>query len=131
MANYVFRDPADPTVNFLVVPGVTEDSFVKDREREVIVVIGRGKKVNYGTDLGVAGTLVVKIRDRDGVSSTTQRDALEAFLATYPDIIVETPWADEYHVDIGPITVTRIAGTGDMEAVDISFPYEELEAGLA
>ncbi len=129
MANYKLIDPVN-SATFLVLPGVTDDSFVDDRERAVLVVIGRGKKVNYGTRLGKTGTLTVKIRERAGESATAQRDALEAFLLAHPDVILESPWADQWHVDIGPITVTRIPGTGDMEAVDISFPYEELDADL-
>jgi hypothetical protein len=129
VANYKLIDPAN-AANFLVLTGVTDDSFVDDRERVSMVVIGRGRKVNYGTKLGKTGTLVIKIRERAGESATAQRDALEAFLATYPDVILESPWADQWYVDIGPISVTRISGTGDSEAVDISFPYEELDADL-
>lgn len=129
MAFYKLIDPLVPAT-FIDLPGVTEDSFIKDREREVLVVVGRGKKVNYGTELGVTGTLVVKIRERAGSSASAQRDALEAFLLAHPDVILESPWGDQRHVDIGPITVTRISGTGDSEAVDLSFTYEELEADL-
>lgn len=115
---------------FIDLPGVTDDQFVNDREREVLVVIGRGKKVNYGTKLGVTGTLTVKIRERNGVSASSQRDTLEAFLLAHPNLVITSPWGDAWTVDIGPLSITRIAGTGDSEAVDYSFTYEELDADL-
>jgi hypothetical protein len=129
VANYKLIDPAN-AANFVTLWGVTEDQFTHDREREILVVIGRGKKVNYGTDLGMVGSLTVKIRERAGSTSSAQRDALEAFLVAHPDVILESPWGDQWHCDIGPFTVTRIAGTGDSEAVDISFTYEELDADV-
>jgi hypothetical protein len=129
MANYSFIDPNN-LANILVVEGVTDDEFTDDRERQIIVVIGRGKKVNYGTELGVTGTLTVKIRERAGVSASDQIDAFRTFLATVRPVILETPWGDQYSVDIGTLGYSRVPGTGESEAMDISVPYEQLEAAL-
>jgi hypothetical protein len=129
MAFYTLAVPGSPGT-FINLPGVTDDQFVNDREREVLVVIGRGKKVNYGTKLGMTGTLTVKIRELAGSSASSQRDAIEAFLLAHPNLVLNSPWGDAWLVDIGPLNITRIAGTGDSEAVDLSFTYEQLDADL-
>lgn len=127
MANYRLIDLAAPATN-ITLQGVTDDSYVIERDRETLRVIGRaGRKINYGTNWGVIGTLTCKVRESGGVSARTQKTNILAFVAARPQgLNLETPWLDVYKVDIGDITIARVPGTGDSEAVDLTIPYEQI-----
>lgn len=55
-----------------------------------------------------------------------QRKNIEAMKARQGEVLLRTPFGDVYRVQVGSIGVSRIAGVGSNEFVDVTIPYLEL-----
>jgi len=110
----------------LRLSGVTADSFQKERDKEVLKLLGRGRKVDRGTTYGVEGTLSLQLRDSNGLTARQQLKKLE-LLAEDPDFVyLKNPFGDVYKVVIGDPSVERLSGVGLSEYVDVSLEYTEV-----
>lgn len=122
---YWLLHPTDPTKNFLL-SNVTADSYTDIVESETYTVIGRGRRTDYGTDIGIAGSLTAQVRDKSGFTARQQKQLLEAMKRERITYQLRTPFGDIYNISMGDIGVSRIAGTGTSEFVDVTVAYTEV-----
>lgn len=105
--------------------GVTADGFTKEVEQETIHVIGRGRQVQIGDDLGYTGSLTIKLR-----GTTTARLEREFFEFLSGDdsgnVYIKSPFGDVLLVAFGNISTQRIPGASTTDMVDITVPYAEV-----
>jgi hypothetical protein len=124
--NYWLINPYDETVNMLL-DNVTDDSFTDEYEQESFVIIGRGRKVNYGTRAGYTGSITCKFRDdANGRTARQKRLQLELLKATRNLYYLRNPFGDVMQVALGNIQISRIAGVGSSEFCDVTIPYEQV-----
>lgn len=105
--------------------GVTGDEFTRDVEQETIHVIGRGRQVQIGDDLGYSGTLTIKLRN----PSTARRDRefFELISSTYNKVYIKSPFGDVVLIALGVVSTGRQAGYGGYaDFSDLSLPYTEI-----
>lgn len=103
---------------------VTDDSYTDEVESETLHVIGRGRQVQVGDDLGVTGTLTIQLR---GTNTRLDREFLQRLasgknLGTW----MKTPFGDVRLVKFGNVQVKLIPGTGLNEMSDLTIPYTEV-----
>jgi hypothetical protein len=122
---YWLLNPTDKTKNFLL-SNVTSDEYSDSIESETYVVIGRGRRTDYGTDLGISGTLTAQLRDRFGKTAREQKQALHDMQRARETYLLRTPFGDVYQVSLGDVSVSRVAGVGRSEFVDVTVPYTEV-----
>lgn len=109
---------------------VTSDKYVPNEiERQEIPLIGRGRKVDYGTEYGPKGVLTAQIRDwynsTTGLteSARTIRQRLELLQGTKADMYLRNPFGDIWLVAMSDIDIDRMAGVGASEFVTVTVPY--------
>jgi hypothetical protein len=123
--DYWLIDPADETRNLKL--HVNADRFLPEREEESILIIGRGRHIERGTDAGVQGTLQAKIRRDNLLTPTQQRQRLEQ-LQLQPTVFkLRTPFGQVWDVALANIPMTRIPGVGSEELIDIEITYSEVK----
>ena len=120
-------DSGDPSAFRLST--VTADDFTDEWEESEYVVIGRGRHVDRGDYLGVVGTLTAQLRDTPFSTARAKRLRLKRARDNETMLYLRNPFGDVYHVNVGNIQVSRIAGVGKMEFVDVQVPYSEVDAG--
>lgn len=126
--NYWLIHPFDNTKTMLLYQ-VTADDFTDEHAQVEHEVIGRGRKVDQGTQWGIRGSMACQLRDKySGPTARLQLQNLRAAKQAASYWFLRNPWGDIWRVSIGNINVTRIAGVGDREFVDVSFPYVEIAA---
>lgn len=125
--NYWLIDP-DNYLNSLALWNVTTESFSTEYEEAFIPLIGRGRKRDIGTRLGVTGQLTTQIRDRGAVTARTQRLALENLRNLRKTLYLRNPFGDVYQIAAGAIGIDRLAGTGLNEYSTATVPYQEVAA---
>lgn len=101
---------------------VTGDNFTRDIEQNTLHVIGRGRQVQVGDDLGYSGTLTLHLRNPS--SARVDREYIEYLSGNRAgNIYIRTPFGDVHYVSFGNVSTNRIAGVGTEDLVDISVPY--------
>lgn len=106
---------------------VTADSFLKEVEQETLHVIGRGRQVQIGDDLGYTGTLSIKLRNPS--SARADREFIEYLSSDDTgNVYIRSPFGDVLYVAFGNVSTSRIAGTGTSDLVDLNVPYSEVFA---
>lgn len=123
LSYYWLIHPTDPSLNLRLV-NVTSDSSILEFEKETYGIIGRGRHVDYGDELGYAGTITCQVRAAE--SQSTFRKAIETLRRRQTDYYLRTPFGRLIKVSLGNISWNPIPGTGSMEMGDLSFPYEEV-----
>lgn len=121
-SQYWLVDRADETNNILL-SSVNDESFTEEWEQETLKVIGRGNHKDYGTRFGYSGTLGVRFRGSD---ARINRLKLELLKAQQAVMLLRNPFGDVWQVALGDVSISRIAGTGTDEHVDVTIPYEEV-----
>lgn len=109
---------------------VTGDEFSDESEETEFNVVGRGRVVNRGQDLGVKGTLSAQLRHTGGTSARTKRLELLAAQKSNRVLFLRNPFGDIYKISFSNMSVSRIAGTGTAEFCDVNIPYAEIESGV-
>jgi hypothetical protein len=101
---------------------VTGDSFTRDIEQATLHVLGRGRQVQVGDDLGYSGTLQLKLRNP--ATARADREFLE-FLAgdDAGNLYIRSPFGDVLYVSLGNPSFSRLAGVGNSDLGDLSIPY--------
>jgi hypothetical protein len=105
---------------------VNEDSFTDEQEESEFTVVGRGRVVNRGEDLGPKGTMTSKIRDSAGRTARQKRLLLLDAQKTLRKVWLRNPFGDVFRVSVSQIQVSRIPGVGLQEFVDVSIPYAKV-----
>lgn len=125
-SNYCFIPQVQlGTMAVFAASGVTGDTFSRDVEQETLHVVGRGRQVQVGDDLGYSGTLTIRSRNSDLVR--TQRELLETISALYNSVYMKTPFGDVFLVALGNVQSSRVPGYGGpIDFVDITVPYTQI-----
>jgi hypothetical protein len=124
--------PTDPTKT-VIFNTTTNYEREDDDDSQVMLLLGAdgepgGKKINRGTFYGLTGSLEVQIRDHPTYgTATAQREALEWLRRNASYVWLRTPFGDLWKVSLGKLSITNVAGTGTMEAVDVSIPWEQVK----
>lgn len=105
---------------------VTSDTYTDEYEEDVYVVIGGGRHKEIGDHLGLSGTLNAQLRNNGGNSARQKKRRLELMKLGTQDLFLRTPFGDIYRVSVGNLGISRIAGTGRDEFVDVTIPYLEV-----
>lgn len=105
---------------------VTSDSFTEEIIVNEYNLIGRGRYVERGDELGIKGSLVCKFRDEGNLTAREKRLKLNTFKQLYTRATLRNPFGDSYTVSLGDIAIDRIPGTGKSEYVDVTIPYSEV-----
>jgi hypothetical protein len=104
---------------------VNTDDFTDEVEQETLHVIGRGRQVQVGDDLGYSGSLTIRLRN-----PTTARQDREFFeLLSSPNVgnvFMKSPFGDVLYIRLGNISSSRQAGMGTTDMADITVPYLEV-----
>jgi hypothetical protein len=125
---YFLVVPEDDAYN-LKLEHVTGDTFEDEQEMATLNLIGRGRRVEYGTRYGQTGTLTGAFYDTpEGVSARTQRLFLEAIRDSQLKVYLRTPFGDVWAVAMPSAQITRIPGTGLVERTTFSLSYTEITA---
>ncbi len=119
----------DPTLS-MALRHVTADKYVPNEiERHEVGLIGRGRKVDYGTEYGPRGVLTAQIRDwtdpATGITETarTIQQRLLLLQATKSTVYLRNPFGDLWLVTMSDVDIDRVAGVGAREFVTVSVPY--------
>jgi hypothetical protein len=102
------------------------DTFTDELEEHEFVVAGRGRKVNYGTRLGISGTLSAKLRPRSGLTAGQQRAALRVVREQMSWVWLRDPFGGVTRVALGNPSYTRVAGVGFDDFADVEIPVKEV-----
>ena len=118
--------PEDDTASAFKLHNVTGDSYQHEYEEEVIHVIGKGRHVDRGDDLGVSGSLTCQIRDTGLTTARQKKLRLEKIKKEVRSLFLRTPFGDAWFVSVGNMDIARIAGVGSSEFIDVTIPYIEV-----
>lgn len=123
--DYWLLHPDDETKNLRL--HVVGDRFLPEREQTIIQLIGRGRRVEWGTNYGVSGVLQAKIRRDNTLTPTQQRKRLEALQSELIAYKLRTPFGHVWQVALANIPMTRTPGVGTEELMDIEITYNEVK----
>ena len=123
-ADYWLVHPTDETMNIKL--HVMADRFLEEREQAVIPIIGRGRRVEFGTNFGVTGTLRARIRRDNSLTPRQQRKRLEELQEEATAMYLRTPFGQVWRVALANIPFDRLAGVGTEEMADIEITYNEV-----
>lgn len=123
--DYWLLNVDDDTLNFKL-QHVTDDSYGDNYEQATMQLIGRGNKVDQGTNFGVDGSLTADIRDQVDVTAKTQRLQIEAMKETQTSVYLRNPFGDVWQVALGKLTFSRTPGVGLREFGSMTIPYTEV-----
>lgn len=102
------------------------DEFSEEYEEAIIPLIGRGRRVEYGTRFGYVGSISANVYSSPTQTARQQRLALEAIKASRSDLYLKNPFGDIWQVAAGNIQISRIAGVGQNEYHTVTIPYTEV-----
>jgi hypothetical protein len=106
---------------------VTADSYTDEYEKEIFTVLDGGRKVDQGQHLGLTGSLTAQLRDSSGQSARQKKHRLEIMKRdSVSQFYMRTPFGDLYRCYVSDLQVSRIAGVGTSEFVDVTVPYMEV-----
>lgn len=111
---------------------VTADSFTDEVEQETIHVIGRGRQVQVGDDLGYAGSLTIQLRNP--ATARADREFLEYLSSSKTNnVYIRSPFGDVLLVKLGSLSFDRQAGVGAINTSgniadigNLTVPYSEV-----
>ena len=107
---------------------VTGDTYTDEYEESAMVIFGRGRYVDRGSYLGITGQLDARLRDTNGTSARMKKRKLEQVKSESQNTYLRTPFGDIYRVSVGNLSISRVAGVGEAEFVDVGIPYSEIAA---
>lgn len=109
------------TIASFEASGVSADAFTFEVEEETLHVIGRGRQVQVGDELGETGTLTLHLRKS---SSRADREFITYLAGPDSDgVWIRSPFGDVLLVRLGNVSFTRMAGVGTGDLGDLSVPY--------
>lgn len=124
--HYWILNPLDDSDN-MRLSNVTSDSYTDSYDEAELIIINRGRKINQGTRIGYDGSLVAQLRDdEDGLTARQKRVKLQTIKAARTTYYLRNPFGDLLEISLGNIGVSRVAGVGTSEFVDVTIPYKEV-----
>lgn len=126
-AYYLLVCPSNPSLN-MVLSNVKSDDFTNEIETQVILLIGRGRRLEKGSRYGYNGTLAAQLRGSATLTARQQRLALENLQISSYVIYLRNPFGDVYRADLSNVKITRVPGTGLNEYIDVEISYLEITA---
>jgi hypothetical protein len=125
---YMLVCPTNEALN-VVLYQVHTDSFGDELESSTINLIGRGRRVEYGSRFGEAGSLTSSLRDIvGGLTARQQRLAIEALRIANQVVYFRNPFGDVFQVSMPSAKFDRVAGVGLLEYLELSLDYVEITA---
>lgn len=121
---FVPKDFSIGTIASFEASGVTSDGFQLEVESETLHVKGRGRQVQVGDTLGYAGTLGIHLRNPDTVRQDRQFFEYVARIGT--QLYIKSPFGDVVLCSISAPSVTRLAGVGPTDMVDMTIQYVQI-----
>lgn len=126
VSHYFLVCPENDALNMKLYH-VSGDSFTDEQEMETRNIIGRGRRVEYGTRYGKVGSLTASFRDQTGgPTARTQRLIIEALRDSQLAVYMVNPFGDVWEVAIGAIPVDRTSGVGLHEMASATIAYTEI-----
>lgn len=122
---YWLVHPTDASKN-VKLSTVIDDSFTDEWEESTLLIIGKGRKKDYGTRWGYTGSLVAQIWDEVGRTSTQAKAELELLKEQQITVILWTPFGEQIPIAMGNAQISRMAGVGTREFHTLTLPYEEI-----
>lgn len=112
------------TIASFEASSVTGDQFTREIETETLHVIGRGRQVQVGDDLGYVGSLSIKLRSPS--MARINREFFEAISADNNSVYIKSPFGDVFLIALGNIQTNRLPGFGSGDLVDLTVPYSQI-----
>lgn len=104
---------------------VVADSFAPETERETLHVVGRGRQVQIGDDLGYSGSLSIQLRNP--ATARRDREFIEAIASSDTgNVYLKSPFGDVLYVSFGDPSFNRRPGSGTSDLGDLSVSYVEV-----
>ncbi len=125
--SYQLVCPSNDSLN-LTLFAVTAENFGDEQEMASINLIGRGRRVEYGTNFGATGTITAAFKNDVTMTARAQRIALETLRASGQKVYLCNPFGDVFQIAITSAAITREAGTGLHEVATVSMGYSEITA---
>lgn len=122
--NFWIIDIANETAS-VKLTNVVGFSIADEYEENTFTIIGRGRKKEYGTHLGVTGSLEAHLRGNNGTPRLIKAQ-LELLKLLADEYWIRTPLGDLFKVGLGNITYNAIAGVGTSAMYDVTIPFEEV-----
>lgn len=116
-------DVAIGGVSSYMVKNVTADGYTDQTEQAVLLVVDRGNQIQVGTDMGIAGTLTVQLRDM--ATAQADRQFFTYLAKNGIGCTMKNPFGDVVYIKLSPIPVNLMAGTGKTEISDLTMAYTE------
>ncbi len=123
LSYYWIINPDNPDQSVRLV-NVTADSNNLEREKASYTIIGRGRHVDYGDELGYAGTITCEVRTPERPSKF--RQAMEALWRAKETYYLRTPFGQMFPIALGDLGWAPEAGVGTAEMGNMTIPYEEV-----
>jgi hypothetical protein len=124
---YWIIDIIDPTLSTFI-PNVTSAPMSEAYEEEEYVIIGRGRKVDYGTRLGYSGTLTAQLRGQ--TLPTVIRKKIELMRKAQDTYYLRTPFGDLFMIGLGDAEFAPLPGIGPYAMYDASIPFFEVAGDI-
>lgn len=106
---------------------VVADGFTDKVEQSSHVILGGGgNRVNYGSPIGMDGSMSAQIRGASNITASEMRLRIRRlqFEATW--CFMRDPFGNFNRIAIGDIGIKRIEGVGMAQYVDVEIPYKEV-----
>lgn len=117
----------DKEASAFILDYVVSDAYTDEWEEEEFTVVGRGRHVDRGEHLGLKGSLEIQVRDTaNGRTARQKKKRLEVMKEENRQLYLRTPFGDVYRVYAGNMSVSRLAGVGKAELVDVTIPYSQV-----
>lgn len=122
--SYWLLDELTPE-NSVRLYNVSGESFKPNKERAEFIVVGKGRHVEVGENIGRSGTLTAKFRDDEVTTARQKRILLESMLSNLGPVYLRNPFGDIYRVSLADPDYTRVV-SGPDEFIDLSINYSEV-----
>lgn len=123
---YMLVCPSLESLN-LILYQVKADSFQDELEIATLNLIGRGRRVEYGSRFGNSGSLTSSLRDvQGGPTARQQRIQIDILRNSERILFLRNPFGDVFQVTLTTVTFDRVGGVGMLEYIDASIQYMEV-----
>lgn len=120
---YWLIDPNSPGDSVRLVNVISDDSTL-EFEQASYNIIGRGRHVDYGDELGYTGTISCEVRIPERPSRF--RLAIENLRRNQSTYYLRTPFGQLFAVALGNLAWSPLAGVGTAEMGTMAISYEEV-----
>lgn len=108
-----------------VVPA--SDSFERERESSSMVIIGRGRKMNFGSSISREGSLSIPVRGNNrGMTGSELMAQVDLLVTGVTGVYLRDPFGNYFPVALGRYSFERMAGVGSEEMGELEVPYVEV-----